>query len=114
MGFCVRDQQWVVVTKDPRRNGQRLMKATSPGLTWLGSSSHLHGTASVLHRWRRRVSGPHPPLLAGDLWWVAPLDPRNQRMEKRMFVAIARFPKVSGRLEEEFQAWFAWSKRPAS
>ena len=26
-----------------------------------------------------------------------------------MFVAIARFPEVSSELEDEFQAWFAWS-----
>jgi len=30
-------------------------------------------------------------------------------MEERMFVAIARFPRIPTEREEEFQSWFAWS-----
>jgi hypothetical protein len=42
-------------------------------------------------------------------WRAAPLTLTTKRWRSPVFVAIARFPEVPSELEDEFQAWFAWS-----
>ena len=53
-------------------------------------------------------------MLGWNPWCAEPPSPSIKLagiklMEERMFVAIARFPRIPTEREEEFQSWFAWS-----